>query len=138
VSDRLILVTPYVTAIPRVQGTAPRLRYRWRAELVFDNRPSFAVEGYTEPDAAIGALIREAVSTCETHEEVVEFFASMFGDTAIRSADVTLSRAVRYAAGSRHRKHPGVRVQINPPVKDSDGPTAVPSKPARLRKGGAL
>ncbi len=143
-SPKKIAVTSYLTAVTKSKKAAgaPRLRYRWRAEFV----GGIAVGNFTGPDDAIGALIRAAVGECTSPDDVVDFVASLFGDLDVRTADVTLGRAVRLAARNPNRKNPGALVAIyNPlpidPAPRLDPPAGRPapnaSTVARLRDGAA-
>jgi hypothetical protein len=97
--------------------------------------PICEVEGYQDPDQAIGAVIRTAATTCSTRGDVVNFIAGLFGDTSHRSADVTLARAVRFANTKRHRQHAGVTVTIAQAVPADR--QAATMQPLKLKKGGA-
>ncbi|VTU02756.1 unnamed protein product [Gemmataceae bacterium] len=144
-NTRTIVVTPYqATVVPRATEADPkasaRVRYRWRAELVEgDGTTSLKVEGYLAPDAAIGVLIREAMFACETHEQLLDLVAGLFGDTAHRPAEVVMARAVRFANGNPKREHPGVKVVIHQPEPIPVPPVKrLPAVARQKRKGGAL
>lgn len=137
---------PYqATIVPQATPTDPtasaRVRYRWRAELVeADGRPSIQVEGYQAPDQAVGALVREAVEACETHDQVLDLIAGLFRSQPHFSAEATIGRAVRIANALPRRKHPGVKVVIHQPgpLGGDSTPKPVLATARRKRKGGAL
>jgi hypothetical protein len=136
-----ILVTPHVTKVTRARtAETPRLRYRWSAEIRRGDVTTCRVDGHLCPDTAIAAALREMVLACDTHEQILSVVASWFGDLSHRSVDVTLARAVRFAA-NRRRRHPGASVSIAQPVAGgtAEAPPALKLlKRPRTRKGGAV
>lgn len=153
-TPRTLRVSPYTATFPRSTSdnptALPRIRYRWRAELSEAGcPPTLTVEGYHNPDDAIGALIRLFVCQFETHDEVIGFIAGLFGNLDHRTAEVTLARAVRFANTNPKRLHAGVQVNIEqPPLEDLPTPSTlqlhaptstlpIVVRPTRGRKGGA-
>lgn len=128
-TTNLIHVTPHLTPVSE-EGN--KLRYRWRAELRCEDG-AVHVDGCLGPDAAIGALIREAIMMCVTHDDVIEFVAGLFGDLSVRSADVTLARAVRFASTSPKRRHAGIKVTIEQPPAST---LKVPPRQPKQGRGG--
>lgn len=102
---------------------------RWAAEFVGGPHHGERVAGFHTPDEAIGALIRECANAYDTADDVLDFFATLFGHNPHRSADVHLARSVRMAGKNPRRIHPGVRVEIQEVARDQAAPAPAPHKP---------
>jgi hypothetical protein len=111
-------------------ASAARIRQRWSAEFVGGPHHGASVRGELTPDEAVGALIRRCANEYQTADELLDFFASLFGHNPARSTDAHLARAVRLAAKNPRRCHPGVAVDIQ---DTAPAPAAAPAEPAGSR-----
>ena len=144
--SRKIVVTPYAATIvkPSLARRAKkpgvvihgRIRQRWKAEFIEHGQVRDYVEGQLSFDDAIGALIRQMVRNCKTADDAFDFIASLFGNLAKRTADVTMSRAVWIAARARFRRNPGIAVEF-PDCMEFPRDTKAVHRSAPAGKGGA-
>lgn len=131
-----IVVTTHPTMVERMPGRAKRRRLKKRgqpvvasaqirnlfsAKFVGGPHDRESVSGHYSADEAVGALIRQAVNSdsYETADQVLDFFASLFGHDPLRTPDVQLARAVRMAAKNPRRIHPGARVVLPDTARDT-------------------
>lgn len=105
---------------------------RWTAEFVGGPHHGERASGHHTPDEAVGALIRECANAYDTADDILDFFASLFGHHPHRSADVHLARSVRMAGKNPRRIHPGVRVEIQEFARE-----LAPAAPQPAAKPGA-
>jgi hypothetical protein len=108
---------------PAAVVAVAKLRPRFAAEFVGGPHSGLSVGGHLTPDEAVAALIRRAANTYETADDVLDFFASLFGVHPKRTPDVQLARAVRFANRHPMRLHPGAYVEM-----PDTGPSHAPAK----------
>src|SRR5262245_19857134 len=80
-----------------------QLRNVWSAKFVGGPHDGQSATSGQGPDEVVGALIRRTADSYDTADEIVDFFASLFGHDPARTPDAHLARAVRLAAKNKKR-----------------------------------